>query len=143
MSAINLGDCEQKLKEKYNTPKNENLYIIKIDINLEGMKIPKIEYEVFYQLYDNSLSKLDLSIYKNTQINIAIPIDISLNEIDKYNSSSRYYNDLCYTLTTDNESDITFRDRQKEFINNNMTVCEENFIFINYDYDINKVVCSC
>ena len=62
---INLGKCENKLKEIYNIPLNDDLYIIKIDVYLEGIKIPKVEYEVYYPLYDdNNLTKLNLSKFQ-------------------------------------------------------------------------------
>ena len=142
-TTINLGDCQTKLKEKYNISENETLCILKIDINLEGMKIPKIEYEVYYPLYNNTFSKMDLSICKNIKINLSIPIDIPLNEIDKYNASSGYYNDLCFTSSTKNKTDISLKDRQNEFVNDNMTVCEENCKFIFYDIELKKAECSC
>ena len=42
-TAINLGECETKLKVGYNISSNDSLYIFKIDKKIEGMKIPKIE----------------------------------------------------------------------------------------------------
>ena len=39
---INLGFCEGKLKDKYNISKDNSLYILKMDVFFEGMKIPKI-----------------------------------------------------------------------------------------------------
>ena len=45
VTSINFGDCINKLKDKYNISKEEeNLYMLKIDIPIEGMEIPKIEY---------------------------------------------------------------------------------------------------
>ena len=62
-TAINLGECEYKLKWFYNISINDSLYIIKLDIKEEGMKIPKIEYEVYYPFNSsNNLTKLNLSI---------------------------------------------------------------------------------
>ena len=142
-TTINLGKCESKLKDNYNISENDTLYILKIDINLEGLKIPKIEYEVYYPLYNKTLSTLNLSICKDTKINLSIPIDISLNEIDKHNASSGFYNDLCYTSRTKNGTDIILKDRQKEFVNYNKTVCEENCKFIFYDNELKKATCSC
>ena len=141
-TSIHLGDCENKLKEHYNISKNDNLFILKIDAYLDGMKMPKIEYEVYYPLFNQNLSKLNLSICQNTKINISIPVDISINEIDKYNASSGLYNDLCYTLT-ENGTDKILKDRRNDFAKNNMTVCEENCKFIYYDNEIKKATCSC
>ena len=145
VTSVNLGDCINKLKDKYNISKNEevNLYILKIDIPLEGMKIPKIEYEVYYPLYNETLFQLDLSVCQNTRINISIPINISLDDLDLYNSSSGLYNDICNTLTTNSGTDKCLKDRRNEFIDKNLTVCEENCIFIDYDNTTKKAICSC
>ena len=141
VSTIDLGECEYKLKGKYNISINDSLYIIKLEIYLDGMKIPKIEYEVYYPL-NNNFTKLDLSLCKDININISIPADIPINELDKYNASSGLYNDLCYTLS-ENGTDKTLKDRQNDFVNNNMMICEENCEFIYYDNELKKASCSC
>ena len=41
-TTIDIGQCENILKENHNISKNETLYIVKYDIEEEGMKIPKI-----------------------------------------------------------------------------------------------------
>ena len=43
VSTINLGECKDKLKEINNIQEDIDLYILKIDIKEEGMRIPKIE----------------------------------------------------------------------------------------------------
>ena len=141
-SIINLGGCEIKLKEKYySIPKNDKLYILKIDALINN--IQKVEYGVYYPFTNNKLTKLDLSVCKDIKIDILIPIDIPKGEINKYNMSSAYYNDICYTLTSEVGTDKTLKDRREEFINNNLSVCEEGCDFTEYD-DINKkAICSC
>ena len=90
---MNLGQCENILKKKYNISNNDSLYILQIVSEEEGMKIPKIEYEVYYPLNNsNILTKLDLSLCKDTKIEISIAVKIN-DTLDKYNSSSDYYND--------------------------------------------------
>ena len=64
-------------------------------------------------------------------------------DIDKYNSSSDYYNDICSTTTSKSGTDISLKDRRKEYIDNNMTLCEENCKLIDYDYETEKAKCSC
>ena len=56
---IDLGECENKLKSVYNISDNSSLYIIRYDITIERMLIPKVEYEVFY-LSDESFMELNL-----------------------------------------------------------------------------------
>ena len=53
-STIDLSECENKLKGEFNISKNNSLYILKIDVKQEKIKIPKIEYELYYPLYNNS-----------------------------------------------------------------------------------------
>ena len=141
-STIDLGECEFKLKEENKIPKNKPLYILKIDIKLEGFQIPKIEYEVYYPLFGDSLVKLDLTVCKNSKIDLLIPVKL-IDNPDIINSSSKYYNDICYTNTSSNNIDISLSDRKKEFVNKNLTVCEEDCVFISYDYTFGKANCSC
>ena len=143
MTTVNLDDCEIKLKDEYNISANESLYILKFDIYSEWMKFPKIEYIVYYPLNNSKLSRLNLSICKDTKINISIPINLQISELDKYNASSEYYNDLCNTEKTDTGTDKILNDRRNDFVDNNMSVCEENCKFTDYDNDLKKAVCSC
>ena len=77
------------------------------------------------------------------KIDISFPVDISINDIDKYNKSSGLYNDICYTLTTDSNTDITLKDRQNEYIENSLSICEEDCEFSEYDEDTKRAICSC
>ena len=45
-----------------------------------------------------------------------MPFEITEN-IDKYNRSSGYYNDICYTTTSEDGTDITLKDRRTNFMN--------------------------
>ena len=59
-----------------------------------------------------------------------------INEhLDKFNSSSGYYNDICYTTTSEDGTDILLKDRQKEFIEKDYVVCQEDCDFSQYDYE--------
>ena len=140
ISSIKLGDCENKLKKYYNISKDEPLLISKIDFYKGGLLIPIIEYEV----YDTKAkTQLDLSICIDTKINLLLPADINEKEEFKHNKSSEYYNDICYTFTTDLGTDITLADRKSEFNNNNMSVCEVNCDYEGYISDEKKAKCEC
>ena len=41
ISIINFGECENILREHYNIPKNISLLIFKMDVFVEGFKVPK------------------------------------------------------------------------------------------------------
>ena len=53
-----LGLCEDKLKYFYNIFKNGSLFILKIDVEIKGMKIQKIFNEIYYPLYNKTPSFL-------------------------------------------------------------------------------------
>ena len=82
------------------------------------MQIPKVEFDVYAKLSGKNLVKLSLSVCKDAKITISYPVVITDN-LEKLNSSSDYYNDVCYIVSTDNGTDITTLDRQKEFVEGN------------------------
>ena len=142
ITSINLGECETKLKEHYKIPKDKYLYILRIDVPQEGIDLVKIEYEVYYPLNGKNLEQLDLNYCGKSKVDIYIPYEIT-DDINKLNISSDYYNDICYTYTSDNGTDIILKDRQQEYIKKNKIVCEENCVFSRYNENTGKAVCSC
>ena len=140
LSVINLGICETKLKLYYNISFNASLLILKMDIYKEGLLIPIIEYEV-YNI--ETKEKLDLNICKDVKININIPVNIEENNLFKYNSSHEYYNDICYNYGTESKTDIIIKDRRNEFMNGNMSLCENNCNYNGYDNKSKKALCEC
>jgi len=140
ISIVELGECEIELRKHHNISKKDSLLIFKMDIYEEGSITPRVEYEV----YDSKSKKLlDLSICNHTKINILVPAVIDKDDINKYNSSHEYYNDICYTHTTKNGTDIILTDRKNEYISNNMSLCESKCEYGGYDSDIKKAKCEC
>ena len=106
------------------------------------MKTPKLEYEIYYPLNNNTLTKLNLTSCEDTKIEISISVEIN-DTLDKYDPKSEYYNDICSKTTSNSGTDISLKDRRNEFVDNNMSLCEENCELINYNYATKKVKCSC
>ena len=142
MTVIDLGECEQLLRTEYGINKSGILYMKKIDVNQEGMKIPRVEYDVYAKINGSNLIKLNLSICQNSIISLSVPAKIT-ESLDKLNSSSAYYNDLCYTASSDRGTDISLTDRKKEFVEGNKTLCQDGCEFSDYDYTNQKAKCSC
>jgi len=140
ISIILLKNCEEKLKNHYEIPEDETLIIFKIDIIKEGLLIPIIEYEIYNPI---NLEKLDLKHCEDKKIEILIPVSIDEDNLFKYNSSDDYYNDLCYSYTTESKTDIVIKDRQNEFINNNLSLCESHCEYKNYSLENKKAKCEC
>ena len=140
ISTINLGECENKLKEIYHIDNNLSLIILKIDYFMPGLLIPVIGYEV----YDpRNKTQLDLNYCKDITIKLNIPVSINESNIFKHDPNSEYYNDECNRYTTENGTDILINDRQNEYIENNLSLCENNCTFKGYDKDTKKALCEC
>ena len=110
ITTINLGECETILKDNYNIQLSDSLIIFKIEQYIEDLYIPLIEYEIFNPITNE---KLNLDCCKNEIIELNIPIiinEINLFIHDPYNN---YYNDICYSNTTEIGIDITLYDRTK------------------------------
>ena len=141
-TTIDLGECESKLILGNKLPKNSTLYIIKIDVEEKGMKIPKIVYNVYYFLNESEVIKLNLKECENTKIDISLPIEID-DKIEKHNSSSDYYNNVCSKSESNKGTDISLSQRKNLFVENNMTLCEEDCDLTEYNETTKKVKCSC
>ena len=128
ITMIDLGECENLIRNFYNLSLNDTLFLKKIDVKQEGMKIPKIEFDVYSKFLGNELTKLNLSICENTTISLSIPVSIS-KSLDKLNTSSDYFNDICYVSSSESSTDISLNDRKQEFVEGNKSVCQDDCQF--------------
>ena len=139
---VNIGPCEDILRNVYNISSDKKLYMKKIDVVQEGMKIPKVEYDIYCKLNGTNLIKLNKSFCSNVKVEISFHIVLT-EDIDKLNTSSDYYNDICYISTSDSGTDILLTDRKNEFKNDNKAICQDGCVFSKYDYNTLKAKCSC
>ena len=140
ISTINLGECEDILKLQYKINNNETLILFKFEYYVEGCYIPIIEYQIFHP---NTKEQLDLNYCKDKRINISIPVLINENMLMQYNSSSDYYNNICYKFETINGTDITIYDRKNDYNKKNLSLCEGNCKYNNYNLTSKRVICEC
>ena len=114
------------------------LYMIKFDVKQEEMQIPKIEYELYSKLKGNNLEKLNLSSCHNIKINLIIPIKVK-DSLDKLNSKSNYYKDICYLAKSAKGTDLSLKVRKQEYAYK--TVCQDGCNFKDYNYiQVNALV---
>ena len=138
-SIIDLGECENILKNIYGL-ENNSIILYKIDIPISGYSTFDVEYELYNPLNN---SKLNLEYCNQKTIDVHIPALIDSSKIHKYDPKSDYYNDLCFPYTNENESDVIILDRKNEFINNNLTLCDNDCEFKRYDSINKKAICEC
>ena len=140
MSTIDLGMCEDKLKTIYGIDKSLPLIIFKIDYFSPDTLIPIIGYEIYHPL---NKSKLDLKYCEDILIKLNIPVTIDENNLFKYDPNSEYYNDNCFSYTTENGTDIILNDRKQEFVDNNLSLCENNCNYTGYIKEDKQSSCNC
>ena len=111
-----------------------------LEIKQEGMKMPKVEYDIYSKLNEENLTKLNIDTCQNNKISLLIPVK-NISNLDKLNSKSGYYNNICYTATSDSGTDITLNDRKSEYPS--IAVCQDDCEFADYNITLNKAKCSC
>ena len=86
-----------------------------------------------------------MSICKDVKVAVerSPPKNITNDDIDKYNTSSPYYNDICYVADSDDGTDISLSDRKETFKKNNLSLCELDCDYTYYNLETQKATCSC
>ena len=151
-SLIDLGDCENKIKEYYNLDETE-LYILGIDSPNKDTSASTSVYN--YGVYLGNGTLLDHTIAcKNTKISISSTITntdlVKLEEAnyfddsgyDIYNESSNFYTDNCASASIDG-NDITLSDRKKDFYPSNISLCNDSCHYSNVDLEAKRFTCEC
>ena len=138
ISSINLGNCEDILREKYKINETLPLIILKKDYKSPYTLIPIIDYEIYHPI---NKSKLNLEDCKDIKLNI--PVSIDEEKIFIYEPKSEFYTDNCFPYTTENGTDIIITDRKQEFKKKNLSLCENNCEYTGYDINTKKSSCEC
>ena len=76
VSSIDLGECENLLKDHYNISRDESLIIFKIDIKTEDLSSTYVKYEIYDPKKEK---KLKLDICKDAPISISVPVILDKN----------------------------------------------------------------
>ena len=135
---INLDDCGDILKEKYNIDKSKDLIIFKIEYFTSYFKIPIIEYKIFSE---NGKKRYNLNYCNKKKAMYYIPKIINDYHEYKYNPEHKYYHDKCLLFETDEFIDLTIPDRKFKFNSNNMSLCESNCTYKGYTNQ--NIECEC
>ena len=138
ISRLLLENCEDNLRLRYDINKTFPLIIFKVDYKPQETLIPIIGYEIYHPL---NKSKLDLKDCKDIKLNI--PVSINENELFKHEPNSDFYTDDCFSYTTENGTDIILKDRKQEFIDKNLSLCQNNCTYIEYNKNKKQSSCEC
>ena len=149
LTVIDLGDCEDKLRENYHIDKSIPLIILKAEKISTTISQKSLQYEVYNS---QTLEQLNLSICDN-KINIYYPIKMEQNEKDVYENlnkfgydyfdiNNKFYQDICSTYETKYGTDIILSDRINDIYNKNYS-CPSNCEYSSYSNSLGYLNCEC
>ena len=151
LSKIDLGECENLLKDHYRLSRNISLIILKFE-KITNISMDRfIQYEVYEPI---NITKLNLSICDNMTIDIYTPVVLSEELLNLYNElknmgydlfdiNSAFYQDICVPFTTPNGTDVLLDDRINYYYHNNELLCQSNCKFSDYSVESQLLKCEC
>ena len=155
LSNIDLGECEEILKNKYCKNENDSLIMLKFDIKPENetSKSTYVQYEI-YDPFLNIFLKLEECLKSDVIINAPIELDSEIEKLyewllksgyNLFDSKDSFYNDICAAFTTQNGTDILLYDRRMDIYQStvNISLCQEGCDFQSYNLETKKAKCNC
>ena len=153
ISSVDLGECENYLRQQEGLNETEEFLIIKLDIINKNINATYVQYEIFNP---RNYSKVSLDICKNISIKITVPVildESSLSLIESLENSGynifdindSFYNDICSTYTAENGANIALSSRKNKIYDSvkNIYLCQEGCEFVDFDTEISNAVCNC
>ena len=83
ISIVDLGECENKLREKYLISEEYDLLFFKIDIQNPNKTLTYVQYEVYHP---ETFEQLNLDVCQDIIINISVPANLNSDTILLYQS---------------------------------------------------------
>ena len=159
ISAIDLGNCTEVLKEYYNISKEDNLIILNMESknkechNNNDDNSFNLGKNIQLEVFDSLGRKLDLSICNEDikvmkyigdvkEIDIKSAMDLANCGIDVFNAADDFFNDICHPFENPDRKDIIINDRRNE-IYQNATFCQEGCSYTGMSYDLMAANCIC
>ena len=148
---VDLGECVDILREKYNLSSDEVISILQVEIDALNEQV--IANQIEYIVFDEEKNKLDLSFCQDLQISVNYKIKnsslIDKNKVmfysdmnvDIFNHNDPFFNDICYSYSQDNK-DMILKDRVKD-IYQNYSFCEDKCEYKKMNKDLSTVTCTC
>jgi hypothetical protein len=148
---LDLTNCLKKIVNTYELDKDYTFIIYNYNIILKTHIVYQIEYKIFF----NNGTLIDLNICKGISISMSFPIDLEKSNINKekmydlskygydiFNSSDKFYINICSHYTDGNKTDVPLEYRKMEYYQN-VSFCEENCIYNKFNTTSLTVDCLC
>ena len=153
ISSVDLGECEDLLREQEGLNSTEQFLIVKLDIKNTTTNATFVQYEIFNP---RNFSKISLEVCKNISVKISVPVSLNEEKLSLISSLEEYgynifdikdefYNDICATYTAQNGADITLSSRKSKIYDpiKEIYLCQEGCEFESFDTTTSKAECSC
>ena len=92
---------------------------------------------MFYEAFNLNFH-FNLNECKDISIRYIFPVALNEDELYKYDPNSEYYSDNCSVI-----NELSIYDRKKEYNDKNLSLCQANCYYNNYNFNTTKVTCSC
>ena len=161
ISAIDLGNCTQDIKEYYNLSNNESFIILNLESKKEkslkknsSENVYNLDKNTEIEIYDFSGRKLNLSVCKNDikimkyigdleeELNIQTAKNLASQGIDVFNPQDDFFNDLCHKFDNTDGKDIILDDRRND-IYKNVSFCQDGCSYSGINYELLSADCLC
>ena len=144
ISIINMTSCYNTLREYYKNEiqKDYPLFVLKLDAKRSGQTTAMIEY-LIYGYNGRKLEELDKTLCEGQNVSILFSVQLKNGTEFLYNKTSSYFQDLCFTFTSEDGTDMTLKVRQNEFTENDQSLCEQDCDFVKYHQDTGYAECRC
>ena len=160
ISAVNLGNCTEVIKEYYNISKNEKLIILNIesknqinDSNNNNDNSFNLGKNTQIEIYDLSGRKLNLSVCKEEikimkyigdveKLDILSAKNLASQGVDVFNPKDEFFNNICFQYNNSDGIDIILNDRRTD-IYQNASFCQDGCTYSGTNYELMSVDCIC
>ena len=160
ISAFDLGNCTNVLKEYYEISEQENLIIMNMEIKYDKNESDtnnknslNLEKNTQLEVFDNTGKKLNLSICEEDikimkyigdikELNINSAKTLSNQGIDIFNSNDKFFNDICNFYDSSDGKDIILTNRRNDIFQN-VTFCQNGCTYNGMNYDLMVANCIC
>ena len=162
ISAVDLGNCTNVIKDYYNISKEDPLIILNMESKNEKIqKNESISDDKSFNLakttqlevYDYSGRRLNLSVCQENikvlkyigdvkELDIDSAKGLSELGIDAFNAADEFFNDICHQYENKDGKDIILTDRRND-IYQNATFCQDGCTYNGINYDLMAANCLC
>ena len=153
VSSVDLGDCEELLREQEDLEDGEQFIMIKMDIKNTDISATYVQYELYNP---HTLEKVNMDVCDELNIKIYTPVSLTENKISQlsnledsgYNAfdiEDDFYNDICSTYTAENGADMALSSRKKYIYDENKDIyfCQTGCEIGKFDSKTSRAECNC